>query len=436
MKANLEKLSSLERRLKIEVPMEKVAEAFESVYRKIQREVTLKGFRKGKAPMTTIRSMYRDNAAQDVVQDLVNKNYLKALEEHELDPISFPNIQIDKMKEGETFSFSAEFEVRPEVKLQTYTDLKVDKEIFKVDETKVKTQIDQLLGRSAQMTPILAERPARKGDFAVIDFEGSVDGVVLENATGAEHTLELGSGDFIPGFEEKVEGMNVGEVKTIQLKFPEEYHAAELAGKDVSFKVTLKGLKQKELPVLDDEYAKKLGVESAEKLKETVRVDIESGEKRRIEEDFKNRLLRKLVEMNPVDVPKTMLEEQKKLLAEDVEGRLGQQGLNKEQIEDYKQKWDDDFAKTATFMIQSSFLINAIATKESLRAGEADIEAKMQEYAASAGIEIARLKGFYEKEENRTRLQFKITEDKVVAFLTEKAKVKEVPASEIKDPVQ
>lgn len=403
MKTNLEKISNLERRLNIEVPLEKVTEAFEKIYNRIQQQVTLKGFRKGKAPIMTIKQMYKDHATRDVVEELVQKSYMKALEEHALDPINYPNIKIENLEESGPFKFTAEFEVRPDVALQQYMNLPVERELYTFDESQVTAAIDRMRTQRASLNPILIERPAQKGDFAVVDFEGRMNGVPVENATGSEHTLELGSGEFIPGFEEGIEGMKIGDTRTLTLKFPVEYHAPQLAGQPVEFQVVLKGLKKRDLPELNDEFVKTLGVESVDKLKELLREDIKNSDTKRIEEEFKNRLLKALVDRNPVDVPKSMLDDQKKLLIEDVRGRMEQQGMNKAQFEEYIQKWDDDFKKSATFMIQSSFLVNAIAAKESLRATEDDIEKRMEEYAKSAGMDISRLKSFYEKDDNQGR---------------------------------
>ena len=432
MKVNLEKVSNLERRLHIEVPIEKVSEAFNKVYRKIQGQVALKGFRKGKAPITTVKSLYGDHARRDVIDDLVQEYYVKALVEQSLDPVSHPQIKIETFAEDASLKFICEFEVRPDVSLSQIEGLTVEKERFEHNDKLVEEALETLTRERAQLVELAEPRGAKMGDTAVIDFEGLVDGKPLENAQGNEHSLELGSGNFIPGFEEGIVGMTPNESKTLNLKFPEEYHAAQLAGKPVEFKVTLKSIKTKNVPELNDEFAKTLGQESLEKLRETVKNEQVETLKKKIDDDFKNRLMKVLVEKNPVDVPKSMVKEQKDILIEDVKKRMLGQGLTNAEFEQYKEKWDEDFAKSAVFMIQSGFLTNAVATKLELYATEEDVEKRFSDFATKSGLDVAKVRSFYAKDDAKQRLQFKITEDKVVEYLTGKANIKEVAADKLK----
>lgn len=432
MKFNVEKVSGLERRLHVEVPLDKVSQAFNRIYKRIQNQVTIQGFRKGKAPITTVKSMYGDHARKDVLDLLIQEAYVRALEDNSLDPVNMPKFNIEALSEASPFKFTAEFEVRPDVNLQQYTNLPVDREKMVYDDAQIDKAIVALQENRAAFVQMTDDRPAKMDDFAVIDFTGEIDGQPLENAAGKEYQVKLGSGDLIPGFEEGVVGMKIGDSKTLNLAFPAEYHADHLAGKSVVFQVTLKELKKKDLPPVDDEFAKSVGFENIEKLRDIIKIDQMKTETKRIQEDFKNRLLKTLVERNPVDVPKSMMDEQKKLLHEDMKERFTRQGGASGDFEDYKSKWDDDFTKTASFMIQSSFLISAIGTKENLRASDSDIDAKIQEYASEVGIEESKLKSFYEKDENRGRLLFKITEDKVIEFLTSKAAVREVEKAQLK----
>lgn len=435
MKVNLEKVSTLERRLSFEVPGEKVSEAFGRIYKKIQQEVTIKGFRKGKAPIQTIRSMYKDNVHRDVVEELVQTSYSQALVEKDLDPVNYPAIKIETsgITENEPFKFSAEFEVRPEIQLKQYSNLPVLKEKFSFNASDVEKVVSNILNSRADLVPVLEDRPAQKGDHAILDFVGKMNGQEIENAKGQGHNLELGSNEFIPGFEDGVEGMKVGQSRTINISFPAEYHAADLAGKPVSFEVTLKELKKKSLPTLDDKFAESVGFETVAKMRETIQKESETSEAKRIEEDLKNRILRVLVERNPLEVPKSMIKDQKSLLVEDVKNRMMGQGMSEPEFTEYAKKWDADFDKTATFIIRSSFLINSIAEKENLKATDEDLAKKVGEYAQQTGLELKRLEEFYHKPEQKSRLRFKVTEDKVVQFLLSTAVVKEVDKAELKD---
>lgn len=432
MKSTLETLSTLERKLNIVVPATEVQAAFDRAFKGIQQNATIKGFRKGKAPLTTIRQMFGDRVKQDVVQDIVQTHYASAVDEHSLNPVSFPEIEFDDLSEDTDFSFSAEFEVRPEVKVAHFEKLPVKKEKFELKPEFVEQTLDDIRKSRSELAPVFDDRPAQMGDVAVIDFKGELLTGPLENGSSENHPLELGSDSFIPGFEEGIVGMKPGQQKTINVAFPAEYHVKELAGTPVTFQVTLKELKKKSLPELTDEFVATLGpYKNLDELKKAIADDFEKRETRRIQEDLKNRLMKVLVERNPVEVPKTLLQEQKKSIVEDFKNRMTQQGMNENQFEEYRDKWDSDFNETAKFMIQSSFLTDTIAKEYNLYAEPTDLEAKLTEYAEQTGIEVARVKEFYNDKDRRSRLVYQITEEKVVEFLISKADLQEVARTEI-----
>lgn len=427
MRSSLENVSTLERKLNIEVPAAEVQAAFERAFMGIQKQVAVKGFRKGKAPLSTVKAIYGDRVKQDVIQDIVQSNYVTALKEHSLDPISYPTIEFDPVDDAKDFAFTAEFEVRPEVKLTKIEGLSVKKEKFEMTETLVDATLEDIRKGRAETSPVLEDRTAQTGDVAVIDFTGFVDGQPLDNGAAENHELELGSNSFIPGFEEGVVGMRPGVTSTINVAFPEGYHVPELAGKPVEFKVTLKQLKKKSLPELNDEFAKGLGpYENMDALRKAIRDDFETRESKRITDELRNRMMKSLVDANPVEVPKSLMTEQKKALVEDMQKRMEQQGMGPDQFEDYKEKWDKDFEQTAAYMIQSSFLVDKIAIEQKLRVSDADIEAKLVEYATQTGIDMARIRDFYGEQDRRARLAYQITEEKVLEFLLSKANVQEV----------
>lgn len=434
MKTSVEKMDGLFRRINVEIPAEKVSSAFDRVYKGIQKKANIKGFRQGKAPLATVKSMYQDQVQGDVINDLISEGYQKALSEHEITPLGQPQINVKEFGQDKDFNFTAEFEVRPEVKLTQYEGLNVEKEKFVVDDAKINEVLENIRTSQAETVPVFEERPAQIGDVAVIDFEGFIGSEPLPNGKGENHPLELGAKQFIEGFEEGVEGMKVGTSKDLNLKFPDDYHAKDIAGKTVTFKVQLKELKKKSLPELNDDLAKKAGpFENLEGLKEAIRKDIEENEQRRIQDELKNRILRELVKLNPVEVPQTLKDQQKQMIIEDVKQRLSQQGMGQQEFEDYKKKWDADFEDSARFMIQSTFLVDQIATEQNLRATPQDVENKIKEYAEQTGIEMARLNEYYKEPEKKSRMAFQMTEEAVVKFLIDKANVKEVEKKDLKD---
>jgi trigger factor len=432
MRSSLENVSQLERKLNIEVPASEVQQAFENAIKGIQRHVAVKGFRKGKAPLNTVKSVYGDRVKQDVIQDIIQSKYADALKEHSLDPIGYPTIEFDPLEENKDFQFTAEFEVRPEVTLKQIEGLTVKKEKLQPTDKFVDDTLEDIRKGRAEAAPMLEDRPAQKGDMAVINFKGMIDGKPLENGAAEGHELELGSNSFIPGFEEGVEGMRVGATSTIKISFPEDYHVKELAGKPVEFEVTLTALKRKVTPELNDEFAKSLGpYEGLDALKNAIREDFEKRESKRINDDLKNRLMKALVDLNPVMVPKSLLVDQKKALVEDFQKRMQQQGMGQEQFEEYKKNWDQDFEQTASYMIQSSFLIDKLATEHDLRATNSDLEAKLKEFAEQSQIDMARLAEFYGEQDRKARLSYQVTEEKVLEFLLSKAKIEEVSKEQL-----
>lgn len=439
MKSTVEKVGPLGRKLNVEVPQSAVASTFDQIFKSIQKQANIKGFRPGKAPMATIKNLYKDRVKQDAAQELIQKHYFEALKQHSLEPISYPEFEFDALTEDGEFKFTANIEIKPEVTLKKYEGLDIEKEKLEINEKSIQDVLENIRAARAELVPVLEDRPAKLGDVAVIDFDGTVGGQPLPGGSGKSHHLELGANQFIEGFEDGVVGMKINDNKTLNLKFPDPYHSADLAGKTVEFKVTLTGLKKKDLPELNDEFVQKLmsasmggGEHTLASLKKTIQDDLSQSETKRVETDLKNRLLKKLVSLNPVEVPPSMLKEQKQVLIEDMKKRMQEQGMGEQDFATYTEKWDADFASSAAEMIQSGFLVDAIAKKHDLSWTEHDLDEKFAEYSKQTGIDVERIREFYSRPEQTNRLTYMITEEKVIAFLLKSAKVKEVSKEDLK----
>lgn len=428
MKTSVESKPGLYRKLTIEVPTEKVASSFSRVYKDLQRNATIKGFRKGKAPIATIKSIYGDSVKKDVLQDIFSEAYSKAITEHKLQPVTQPSVNFEALNEDAPFTFTAEFEVHPEVELKKTEKLKVEKEKWNLDEAEVNKVLTSYQEQGGELVTVFEDRPAQKGDTVIIDFVGKIDGVPFEGGTAQDYSLELGSGNFIPGFEEGVEGMKVGAKKDLQLKFPTDYHA-ELAGKDVVFETTLKGLKKKSLPELNDAFAQKAGgFATMEEMRADIRNRISEYEQNRIKNDLRTRLIKKLVEENPLTVPETIQNEEKSAMMQDAWKNLSQRGMSEAEFEEYKKKWDKDFSDAAAVKVKANFLIMSLAEKLNIQANKKEIDARIEKYAKQLGMDIEKVRSFYTKNNGGlSGLQYQIIEEKVVDHLIEKADIKEVP---------
>lgn len=427
MKSSLENISNLEKKLNIEVPQQLVSDEFKKAYGYLQGKVDIKGFRKGKAPMATIRSIYGDKIKGDVVQNIVQSTYWNALKEHNLTPVSMPSIDFQDIREDQPFNFTASFEIRPEINVKTKSGFKVQKEKIKIDDKKITDVVDNMVKNQGTLESITEDRPLKTGDAAVFDFEGFLDGVPFDGGKAEGHTLEIGSNQFIPGFEEGMIGLKKGESRDVNVTFPEDYQAENLKGKAVVFKVKLHDIKERKSPELNEEFFKKMGAESLEDLKKKVREEMESTENKRIETEMRDTLMKNFVDANPVEVPKSLFEEQRKALVDDFQNRMRSQGMGDMNFGEYQDKWKEDFDKTATFMVQSAFLIDKIAEEEKLRATDADIDAKFQLMADQWGMEKDRIKSFYkEKQGGLEQMKYQITEDKVFEYLLKNSTVEEV----------
>ncbi|MCB0391504.1 MAG: trigger factor [Bdellovibrionales bacterium] len=437
MKSTLDTLEGLGRKLNIEVPADKVSDTFTKMYEGIQKNAEIKGFRKGKAPISAIKSKFSERVKQDVLQQLVSESYQKALEEHSLDPISQPTIDLVNFDEEGDFQFTAEMEIRPDVVLKKIEGLKVEKEKFELNEDQIEQALTNIQQNFKEFSPIFEDRPAKEGDFLKIDFDGFINNEPLEGGSAKGHTLELGSNSFIPGFEEGLLGSKVGEERTLNLTFPIDYHVEKLKGQNVEFKVKVHEISKQTLPEINDEFAQKVSPQfkTLDELKKMIREDMEKNENKRIEDDLKNRILKSLTKENPVEVPKSLKEEQKHRLIHDVEHRLQNQGVDAAGIKEYKDKWANDFEETASFMVQSSFLIDSIAQKHDLLPKSEDYEAKMKEMADEYRLDVSKIKEYYQDQSRKSAIMFQIMEEKVVKFLLDKADIVEVDKDKLKEEV-
>lgn len=435
MKSTLDTLGGLSRKLNIEVSAEKVSDTFHKMYQGIQKSATIKGFRKGKAPLSTIKSLYSDRVKQDVLQQLVSDTYHLALKEHSLDPVTQPEIEVVTYDESGSFQYTAELEVRPEIELKKVEGLTVEKEILELKDTFVEETLKNIQSNFKEYVPVFEDRPAQNGDFLKIDFDGYINGTPLDGGKADGHVLELGSNSFIPGFEEGLVGTKPGQEISLDLTFPIDYHVEDLKGQKVLFKIKVHEINKQSLPEINDELAQKVNPQfkSIDDLKKAIRDDFEKSETRRIQEDLKNRVLKELAKENPVDVPKTLLNDQKHRLELDVEQRLQRQGLDPEGIKQYKEKWKEDLDKTASFMVQTSFLIDKIAQTESLRPTAEDLDKKMNEMSIEMNFALDQIKQYYQDQDKHSALYYQVMEEKVISFLLDKAKIKEVQIDQLKE---
>jgi len=426
MSVKIEDLSSIKKKLIIEVASELVDKAISKAYKKIGKTAKVKGFRAGKVPESILEKNYATQMAQDVLTSLINDTYFKALQENDILAIGEPNIvESSGINKGEAFTYEAEVEIKPEVTAKDYTKLSLEKEKFVADPKAVEGQLEEMRTSKAQLE-VSKRKKARKGDSVVIDFEGFIGDEAFAGGKGEDHVLELGSGSFIPGFEDLVIGMKREESKDVEVSFPEDYGQAELAGKPAVFKVLMKEIKEKVVPELDDEFAKGFGVDTLDELKEQLQTSYETQETSRVENDLREKLVGALIERNPVEVPEVMIAKQLDYMYENISNRMKSQGMSPEMLGITPESFRENYRTTAIEQVSGNLILEAIGRQENIVAEESEIDAKLEEIATMANAPIDMVKKYYAGPEARSGLMAQIGEEKVVGFLLESAKVKEV----------
>jgi trigger factor len=436
MQTNVEKLSSIKRKINFEIPAQKVSAAVDKAYAEIRKHAAIKGFRKGKVPMSLIEKHYGHQMADDVVKQLVSDTYFSAVNEQGLNPVGYPVIESDQLKPGESFKYSATVEVFPEVELKEYTGLELQKEKAAIDnEAAVSARLKELQENMAQLGPAPEGHAAALGDFVTFDFKGSIDGVPFEGGAAEDYQLELGSGRFIPGFEDQMVGMKVGETKTLTVTFPENYGNAELAGKPADFEVSVKEIKAKEFPELNDDFAKEFGeeFETLDQLKAKLAEVNQAQEEQRLNNELRDRLVKALIEKNDFEVPEALVDRQLASLLESSKQRLAAQRLTLEMMGLTEEAYKVQFKESARDQVKGSLLLDAVADKEKIEVSEDDIKARIESMAKGAGQDVEKVESFYEGNQNaKESLIAHMREEKAMDFVLSKATISEVPKEEIK----
>jgi trigger factor len=428
MVINVEDISPVKKKISFEIPSERVSLEIEKVYGEIRRNAAVKGFRKGKVPQPIIEKYYSEKMEADVLKNLISDTYMKTLIERKIVPVSQPSFESDAVTPGKSFKYSVTFETAPEIDVKGYVGLQVEKRKLLRDDKAVDARIKELQDGMAQLKVVEETRPAVMGDFAIIDFKGFLDGVAFERGAAEDYALQLGSNQFIPGFEEQVVGMSVGETKDVAVVFPVEYGASELAGKPVTFQVTLKEIKEKELPVLDDDFAKQFGAfDNMDQLKARVADVFEKEEAQKIENEVRDRVVKALIATHEFEVPESMVEKQLAVLIENMKNNLAAQNLTLEKIGSSEEKIRSQARSVAVSQVKGSLLLAAVADKEGINVEDAELEEKMRDIAAQANKDFEVLQSFYSSNPYaKDTLVMQLREDKVIDYLLERAEVTEV----------
>lgn len=398
----------------------------ESALKEKQKSSNLKGFRKGKAPLNFVKQVYGTQVENDALHKFVSEEFYKAVQKEELKAVGYPTFANTKFEENNV-SFDATVEIFPTVTIKDYSKYEFAKEDDAVTEKDIIDLEDRYLAPKAEMMEITDEsKTLEKGLFAVFNFEGEKpDGSKPENMKAQEFLLEIGSGQFIPGFEEGMIGLKKGDKKIIEVTFPSDYHEEDLRDANVKFDVDVLELKEKKSPELNDELAKEFGFESTEDFKVKNKERLITQKKRETQMKLQEEILKKLVDENSFDVPNALVEQQKHSVREDLGGNLKQQGFDEGMVKTYFEKWDEDITQKAVFQVRSGLLLDNLAKKYEVEANDSDLDVKIDEMAAQSGMDKEQVSTYYKSNEQiKSNLMYAIREEKTFEKLISDMKVK------------
>lgn len=421
-----------ELKLTFTVEAEKFDEGMKKVYVKTAKYFSIPGFRKGKAPMSIIERTYGPSIFyEDTFNEIVPEIYEKELKENNIEAVSRPEIEITQMEKGKDLIFTAIVQTKPEVKLGKYKGIELEKIDASVNAADVKKELERMAEKNARLVSV-EDRAVKNKDIAVIDFEGFVNGVPFEGGKAEKHELEIGSKTFIPGFEDQVIGMKINDEKDINVKFPEEYFSKELAGKDATFKVKLHEIKVKELPAIDDEFAKDVSeFDTLKDLKSSIKEKLTDEKKNQAKYQTEDAAIKAVCDNTKIDIPSGMIETEIDNILKDIDGRLAYQGLNLSQYLKMINKSEDDMRKEyeeqAANSVKTRLVLEAIVKKEKIEATDNEIQEKVKEMATNYGKNEDELMS---NENLKEYLKNNITTEKVIQFIVDNADIKATKKAE------
>ncbi len=414
--------------LKLEFTVEaaKFDEVMKKVYFKTAKYFNIPGFRKGKAPMNIVERYYGDEIFyEDTFNEILQEVYEKELTENEITAVSYPDLDVKQIGKGKDLIFTAVVQIKPEVKLGKYKGIELKKIEYNVTDDDIKHELDHMAERNSRMVTV-EDRAVKNGDITVIDFEGFVDGTPFEGGKAEGHELTIGSNTFIPGFEEQIIGMKKEEEKDIKVKFPDEYFSKDLAGKDATFKVKVHEIKQKELPKIDDEFAKDVSeFDTLKELKNSIKEKLVKENESRAKYETEDEAVKVVCENTDLDILSGMVETEIDNMEKDMEARLQYQGLN---LDNYlkmvgktREEFRKEYEEQARNSVKSRLIIEEIVKEEKVEASDKEIEEKLKEMAVNYGRTEDELK---ENEALKNYIKGSIETEKAIEFIVKNAKIK------------
>ncbi len=420
----VEDVSSVKKKVTFEVPEDNVRSVIDTEYRDLRKTAQIKGFRRGKAPLELLKSYFKGKVESDALRKIIEQTLEPGLEEKNIKPVSIVSIDPKDLEKGKPFTFIAEVEVQPEITVSNYKGLKVKKLPLDVTEDKVEEAIERIRKYNSKLTPIPEERGAQTGDHLTLDIETELDGKPVQSLDVYDYHLEMGRDFYLPGFDEHLQGIKVEEFKEITIDFPEDFPRKNIAGKKVLFRVTCSEAKESVLPEFDDEFARDLGkFQDAAELRDHVRKELQETLEQTVKRDVEKQLIDQLLESHDFEVPDSLVEQETDRMLRTMAETYLSQRVNIDELAINTPAQRELLKPTATRQVKAAFIINAIATQESIESNEEDVERELDRMAKGLGVTKDYIKDRMEEESPGSLLRSQIIQEKTYRFLEEHAEV-------------
>lgn len=429
MKVTVEDQSTVKKTLHIEVPRDEVMQELDEAYGELKKNVKIKGFRPGKAPLGVLKRHYRKQVNADVSGRLIQESFMAALKETELRMVGDPKIDPPALKEDTPYAYDATIEVHPDIEDIDFKGLSLKKTLYKVQDEEVETQVKMLQQRLAELKSVEADRPAGEGDYVMIDYEGFHEGRPFEpTAKTTDFTMKLGDGGIHQDFDAAVKGMNVGEERQIEISFPQEYTNKDMAGRQIVFKVKLNEIREQLLPAIDDEMAKKLGsYETLDDLKATITDNLTQGYEKRTEQEINEQIFQTLLAQNDFELPETLVQIELAAIISDAQQSLQMSNLNMEDIGITREGLEEKYLETAEKQVRRHMILGKIMDQEKLDLADEVLEAAFKDMADTYQQPVESVKTYYNQNQDKLGLfKHALLEKEAIKLIIDHSTVEEV----------
>lgn len=423
MKVDVVDVDRVTKKIEVEVPADKITEITENIYGELKRQAKIKGFRPGKIPKSILTTYYKDYIEDELKRRVIEGTMSEVLSEANVKPVTEPIA--DFVEDGDRFVYTLLCEVFPDIEISSYKGVEVEVDAIRVTDDDIDKRIEQTKELYAEMIPREADSGARKGDFVIVKYKGYLDGMPMKDVYSEAYPLELGTSQLMPEFESAIYDMKKGEIKNVDVAFPDDYQHKDIAGKTLLFEIEIKDIREKRLPDLNDDFAKDVNFENVEKMKESLKAEIEKEKLNSRKQFISNKIMEMLTSNIDIQVPKRLLAKHTEAMLEEAKTRFNTEHFTEEDLKAFQGNIRADFEKKAAERIKSDIILARIAEIEGIKLEDDDVHNRMKKIAEETKRPFDEVKGFYEKYDLIEGMKISIVQQKTMDFLMENANIKE-----------